>query len=74
MLEHSSGRASVQTKAYLHVQCYVSQDFDLCVTVFVAQPDESQPWQFLAKHRAHYKQIEGESARSDTALQAGTET
>ena len=37
------------------------QDIDLCVTVYVARPEsEEQPWEFLAKHRAHYKQIVGE--------------
>jgi len=36
------------------------QDLDLCVTVYIAQPGggDQQPWQFLAKHKAHYKKIE----------------
>jgi len=41
------------------------QDLDLCVTVYIAQPGggDQQPWQFLAKHKAHYKKIECEHSR-----------
>ena len=40
---------------------FVIQDLDLCVTVYVAQPEDTEnPWEFLAKHRSHYKIINGE--------------
>ena len=42
------------------------QDIDRCVSVYTAQPDdEHQPWQFFARHRAHYKAIEGISINHD---------
>ena len=46
----------------VHLSPPLPQDLDLCVTVYVAQPGEEtqQPWQFLAKHKAHYKQIQSE--------------
>ena len=46
----------------VHLSPPLPQDLDLCVTVYVAQPREEtqQPWQFLAKHKAHYKQIQSE--------------
>ncbi|XP_062509735.1 cilia- and flagella-associated protein 251-like [Corticium candelabrum] len=35
-------------------------DIDLCVTVFKATSDQDQPpYQYVGKHRAHYKQIRG---------------
>ena len=34
----------------------------MCVSVYTAHPDsDDQPWQFFARHRAHYKKIEGQS-------------
>ena len=46
----------------VHLSPPLPQDLDLCVTVYVAQPEgeTQQPWQFLAKHKAHYKQIQSE--------------
>ena len=32
----------------------------MCVSVYISRPsDDNQPWQFFARHRAHYKKIEG---------------
>lgn len=31
----------------------------MCVSVYVAEPEGSQPWSFFARHRAHYKKIQG---------------
>ena len=37
----------------------------MCVSVYMAQPsDQQQPWQFFARHRAHYKKIEGQKQSS----------
>ena len=47
-----------------------SQDLDLCVTVYIAWPGrvDQQPWQFLAKHKAHYKKIESEHSRMTNSV------
>ena len=46
---------------YLHTHIHTyTQDLDNCVTVFVSDSEnKEQLWQFLARHRAHYKTIEG---------------
>lgn len=32
----------------------------MCVSVYISRPDDaSQPWQLFARHKAHYKKIEG---------------
>jgi WD40 repeat protein len=47
--------------AFSHDSQYLATaDADLCVTVFRAVCDgEKPPWEYVGKHRAHYKQIQG---------------
>ena len=39
---------------------FFKKDMDRCVTLFKAQPDnKTQPWVYIGKQRAHYKEIVG---------------
>ena len=32
----------------------------MCVSVYISRPDDdSHPWQLFARHKSHYKKIEG---------------